>query len=312
MIFPGPQAASPERPRHTPYDGGHPLFRIGLSPLDLADWIEVDERLDAYLAEKARLTRLDRDAVFAAEAGSEDAQAEVLALLVRHLPQRFPAIYRLEGSTMDVGGRRVDLSASPPLERAAAMVQEDLLLMRRGEAGWRLAAGSLCFPSSWRLREKFGLPLQEIHAPVPDFGPKTRNAGVITRIFDNLKPDQPVRRMNWSIYGNDRLHHPEREGERLELARGSGELLRSFLRVEYQTLRKLAVSGDILFTVRIHLDPIRCLETHPDRARLVAGLIAALRGLDDRQLAYKGLQAVRDRLTDEIAVLGAVEAAIRS
>ena len=44
--------------------------------------------------------------------------------------------------------------------------------MRRGEDGWRLAAGSLCFPSSWSLDEKFGRPLQEIHAPVPGFGPR--------------------------------------------------------------------------------------------------------------------------------------------
>mgnify|MGYP000846223527 CR=1 FL=1 len=46
-----------------------------------------------------------------------------------------------------------------------------------GEGGWRLAAGSLCFPSSWSLVEKFGKPLQDIHAPVPGFGPGTRSAG---------------------------------------------------------------------------------------------------------------------------------------
>ena len=32
---------------HSPYDGSHPLFRIGLAPLDLADWIEVDDGLGA-------------------------------------------------------------------------------------------------------------------------------------------------------------------------------------------------------------------------------------------------------------------------
>ncbi|TIU52784.1 MAG: DUF3445 domain-containing protein, partial [Mesorhizobium sp.] len=63
-----------------------------------------------------------------------------------------------------------------PLVQASLLVQEDLILMRRDESGWRLAAGSLCFPSSWSLLEKFGKPLQQIHAPVPGFGPGTRPA----------------------------------------------------------------------------------------------------------------------------------------
>ncbi len=43
--------------------------------------------------------------------------------------------------------------------------------MRRGEEGWRLAVGALCFPSSWQLTEKFGKPMSGIHEPVPGFGP---------------------------------------------------------------------------------------------------------------------------------------------
>src|SRR5690606_16434896 len=131
-------------------DGSSRLFQIGLKPLDLADWIEVDANLVAHLAEKDRLRIAHPDEVFVAEPGTEDAQAEVLALLAEHLPARYPEVYRQEGSAIEIvpAGRRVALDAPgvPPLQIAASLVQEDLILMRRGEPGWRLAAGSLSFP----------------------------------------------------------------------------------------------------------------------------------------------------------------------
>jgi hypothetical protein len=42
-------------PAHTPYDGSSKLFTIGLKPLELDGWIEVDENLLGHLAEKRRL-----------------------------------------------------------------------------------------------------------------------------------------------------------------------------------------------------------------------------------------------------------------
>ncbi|MEO7221065.1 MAG: heme-dependent oxidative N-demethylase subunit alpha family protein, partial [Devosia sp.] len=138
---------------HTPYDGSSKLFAIGLKPLDPGEWIEADERLPADLAEKERLAATRWNEVFAAEAGTEAAQSEVLALLVEHLPVRIPELYRRNGEAMTIvpAGRDVALDAAPALWTAARLVQEDLVLMRQGEAGWRVAAASLSFPSSWRL-----------------------------------------------------------------------------------------------------------------------------------------------------------------
>ena len=89
--------------------------------------------------------------------------------------------------------------------------------MRRDDSGWRLAAGSLCFPSSWSLVEKFGRPLQEIHAPVPGFGPGTRPAELINRMFDGLQ-GQAVERFNWSIQADDALYQPLSNVERIDRA----------------------------------------------------------------------------------------------
>ncbi|WP_137933547.1 heme-dependent oxidative N-demethylase family protein [Mesorhizobium comanense] len=294
-------------PTHTPYDGTSKLFTIGLKPLDPADWIEVDSNLAPYLAEKRRLYAEIPDRVFVEEDGTRDAQQEVLDLLGAYLPERFPDTYR----RTDAGIKVADTSTHPalpsglaeaPLVGASLLVQEDLILMRRDDSGWRLAAGSLCFPSSWSLTEKFGKPLQRIHEPVPGFGPGTRPAELINRMFDGLQ-GQAVERYNWSIQADSALYHPLSNVERIDRATNrpsrfpDGDVrAHAFIRVERQTLRKLPASRDILFTIRIHLDPLAILERHPDRATLAMSFAAQLEALDTAQLDYKGMTADRDRL----------------
>ena len=296
-------------PIHAPYDGSSKPFTIGLKPLDLADWIEIDDTFDLQLREKRRLEAEIPGEVFVAEAGTEDAQREVLDLLRVHLVQRFPDRYRAGCKGIAIAGHPAlateAMRTLPPLRAAASLVQEDLILMRRGEDGWRLCAGSLCFPSSWSLREKFSKPLHEIHAPVPGFGGGTRNADLIARIFDRLAVEQPVVRRNWSIQSGTDLYRPALRSERamVEVERPSkfpGGVIRvhCFIRIERQTLRKLPKSGDILFTIRTHLDPLAALARHPDGSALAASFAAQLRGLDSRELDYKGLSADRDRLVE--------------
>jgi dimethylamine monooxygenase subunit A len=298
-------------PAHTPYDGSSKLFTIGLKPLDPADWIEVDGHLLPYLAEKRRLYAEIPERVFVEQDGTRDAQQEVLELLGAYLPERFPDTHRRSDAGVAVVGAtsRPTIPSSlagAPLVAASLLVQEDLILMRRGEDGWRLVAGSLCFPSSWSLVEKFGKPLQQIHEPVPGFGPGTRPADVINRMFDGLQ-GQAVERYNWSIQSGDALYHPLSNIERIDRATSrptrflDGDVkTHAFIRVERQTLRKLPASRDILFTIRIHLDPLAVLARHPDRATLAASFAAQLEALDVAQLDYKGLTSDRDRL---IAVL---------
>jgi len=281
---------------HTPYDGSSKLFTIGVKPLDPAEWIDVDGNLLAYLDEKDRLAERVPEKIFVAEPGTEDAQAEVLTLLADHLPERYPEVYQRIGPQIDIvpAFRRVRLDAPyPPLLIAGGLVQEDLVLMRRGDDGWRLAAAHLCFPSSWRLHEKFGKALQEIHAPVPDFGRDTRNANVIERMFDNLRAEQPVLRWNWSLHADDVLHHPHSAGQ---WRFGDEKIDSLYFRLERQTLRKLPQSGDILFTIRIYLDPLEAMEQQPNAAELAQALIGQLQAYTPAQLDYKGLTMERDRL----------------
>ena len=315
----------------TPYDGSSEPFTIGLKPLDLADWLDVDATFDAQLAEKRRLYAEIPDKVFVEEPDTRAAQQEVLDLIEAHLaeagaaspppltpprkgegdsetltpPSPLRGGVRGGGTSPDNGGGQCN---TPPLVAASLLVQEDLILMRKGEDGWRLAAGSLCFPSSWTLTEKFGLPIHEIHRPVPDFGAGSRNNELITRMFDRLH--QPVLRWNWSIQAGGALYHPLSNAGREERATtrpsrfGDADVnAAAFIRVERQTLRKLPLSGDILFTIRIYLDPLGWIVRHPDRAPIAQSFARQLMALDAAQLDYKGLTADRNRL---VAALEAI------
>ncbi|MBW8733185.1 MAG: DUF3445 domain-containing protein [Asticcacaulis sp.] len=293
---------------HTPYDGSSKLFTIGLKPLDLRDWIDVDDNLLAYLDEKDRLAVRVPHEIFGALPGSEDAQAEVLMLLADHLPDRFPDIYMRLGAQIDVvpafRRARLDDPLTPPLLIASSLVQEDLVVLQKRDDGWTVTAGALAFPSSWRLSDKLGRPMHDVHGPVPGFNAGTRNAAMIERMFDNLKPELPVMRWNWSLYGDADLHHPEpgNSGRRF----GDGEVAEHvFLRLERQTLRRLPNSGAILFTIRIYIDALEALESHSDGPVIARALIAQIHELTPEQAAYKGLTNDRDALVRRLEGLAA-------
>ena len=248
------------------------------------------------------------DKVFVAEAGTEAAQQEVLELIAGHFQTYFPELRPTLDASIEAAA--TSSLAAHPLKTASLLVQEDLVLMRRGEDGWRLAAASLCFPSAWSLEEKFGRPLQDIHTPVPGFGRGTRTADIIHRIFDNLAVEQPVERLNWSLQAGGDLYQPLSNAARIDRAQ-TGR--RAFPKPTSRptpssasSARRCAscrLSGDILFTIRIHLDPMPVLERHPERASLAASFAAQLAALDTAQLDYKGLAADRDRLVARLTAM---------
>ncbi len=286
------------RPPRTPYDGSSSPFTIGLRPLDIRRWTEPDEELAGELTEKRRLFGLYADDIFMEAQDSRAGQQECLNLLSDYLQREHGEIYRRSGNVMHVAGHTVDLSdaAMPPLLRAGFLVQDDLVLMRRREDGWQIAAAHLSFPSSWSLKEKFGRPMEEVHAAVPGFQAGTRNATLVNRIFDGLHPDQPAERFNWSINWRHALFHPQTAKLPVEPSSTAVAADRAIVRVERQTLHKLPVSGDIVFTIRIYLDAIRAFATHPTGAELAERLAAQLEALTEAQVNYKGLAEKRDEL----------------
>lgn len=288
----------PSRPIYAPYAEAGPGFHIGLKLLDPTHWMEPDHQAEAQFANKAKLLSARHGDVVATALGSEPAQRELLSLLTAYLLRQFPDQYRREGRIIHISplGITVDVEdeALQPIDRAGRLVQEDLCLLEAGQGSYSLTAASLCAPSAWRLADKIGRPLIEIHAPVPGYADPMGKR--VDRVFAHMKVDQPVWRANWSVMSEPTLFldgSHDRSPARLVglIPQTAGD--RVFLRVERQTLRRLPETGAVVFTIKTHIDPLSSISGSPD---LVDGLHRAVTGMPQDMAAYKAMEPIREAL----------------
>lgn len=246
---------------------GRPLrLSLGLRPLDLEEWLEVDESYRAEVAEKARLLAERHDEVVAVMAAGDQAAREAALLVQEWVRIHHPAL------------------ASPPsqrahpLEVAARLVQEDLCVLTAGPQGYLLTAAVVCFPSRWHLRDKMGATVAGIHGPVPGYeqiGP------VVDLTLARLQEGRPLWRANWTIVDDPALFLPTGHhdyGAAVDIA----DLV---FRVERQTLRRLPGTGAVLFTIRTYRAPLHRVAASPESARRLAD---SLQTASPELVRYKG------------------------
>ena len=247
---------------------------MGLRPLDLDHWLEVDDRRDDELEQKRQLLDTVFDVVVATNPEGDEGSRELLGEVTRYLDAHQPEL------TIEV--RREE----HPIVAAARLVQEDLCVLVRSDV-WRLQAACVCFPSRWNLASKLGTTLDDIHRPVPTYDVELSRP--TNAFFERLKSDRSFWRLNWTLIDSPALHQPTS-------ARRSphGELADWFFRVERQTLRRLPESGAIVFTIHNYVASAKELcEAHEDfGATLLLNLDTAPPAMQE----YKGWVGVADRL----------------
>lgn len=259
-------------PPFLPFRSGPPVFAPKLAPISVDAWLRPDTEA-SWLEAKGALMRSQAEEVSVGLGQNLEAADEAGALVCAA-----------------IGGGEDGWASA--LERAAAAVSDDLcVLIRDGEA-WRLGPAVVCAPTFWRLRDMVGRTLGGLHDAVPGGDPEL--AGRIARVFDGLRPELVLERFNWTVQvGADRFT-PSSAPLKARAAEAdlsqAGALLH--LRVERQTLRKLPMSGAVLFTIRIVIDPLRAAIADPDDQRRFA---AAWRGASPEVRRYKGWPAY-DRL----------------
>lgn len=145
---------------------------------------------------------------------------------------------------------------------AAAVAQPDDLCVLSPEPGWPLVAGAVLFPSHWRLADKLGRPLTEVHGPVPGFAGDL--AGKVDRFLDRLRPGQVAWRRNVLLHRDGELHSPVPSTDDVPPKSW-------WLRSERQTFRRLPATGAMLFTIAVDTAPLASLDP-ADRQRLAAWL----------------------------------------
>lgn len=217
----------------------------GVLPLDLQDWVGIDDAFAGQMAERDRLIADKPDAVHALLAEARPAADELYALLLAKVAA-LPGYRCAQGAVTRPDGVTVALDAEQPLRTLGRLVQEDLCLMQAGEAGHRLTGAILCFPASWTLAQKLGRPLLSIHESV---APYTDDVGRrVQRMFDAIRPDQPLWRMNYLTYDDAALHQPRLEGQRRPRPEGH-----FFVRCERQCFIRLPQTRAVVFSIHSYV-----------------------------------------------------------
>ena len=278
-----------------PIETGPYRMAMNLVTVPETAWFEIDSLYPAEMAERRRLLAERHGEVFAAEPASAPARAETLAMVLDHLTATYPDWFARDGDSVHVRltGETLAVSAYDPLELAGRLVQEDLCLIEMSPEGPRLTAAVLCFPSRWRLMEKFALPLAQVHGAVPFYGEKL--ARPVDRFMAHVRPGPITVRRNWSMMDDPTLFQPtgkwRTSHEATITPENAGERL--YLRVERQSLRRLPVSGAVLFGIRVHVYPLARVASAPEDA---ATLAAAVRALPPETAHYKSLPMFQESL----------------
>lgn len=233
----------------------------GILPVEGEDWLRVDDAYAAQMAERARLIAAVPEVVHGLLPEARPAAEELYDRVLQRLSQE-PGFRIGRDEALRPDGVTVALDRSAPLLTLGHLVQEDLCLMQQAGEESRLTGGILCFPASWSLRQKLGRAMVSIHEPV-----KPYDEGVarrVQRLFDAIRPEQALWRMNFLTYDDHVLHQPRAEGQRRP--RPTGHF---FVRCERQCLLRLPQTRAVVFTIHTYVVLAETL-TPEEQAALMA------------------------------------------
>lgn len=225
-----------------------------------------------------------------------------------YLPERYPSMFQktTTGITNKVTNETFNITQRPlaedPMATAARLVQDDLALMfERPDGEYYLLAGAILLAGFWRLSDKFGMRLSEIHTSgdVPQYREKLEKG--MMNFFRRLKPEEPVVRNNYFIQVDDSLPWSHSIGSEdaetvsWNTAEKNKAVEHHFFRSERQSLRRLPKSGAVVFTIRTYFEPITEIVKEP----YVPGRLAsAIRSWGDDVSRYKGKQKYEEVLLE--------------
>ncbi|KAI4710377.1 hypothetical protein J4E89_004832 [Alternaria sp. Ai002NY15] len=194
---------------------------MGLRNMQWDEWIELDNQYMEFHRLKAE--RIEERGAKCIKTAPEavPAAVELLEELSSYLPQRYPTVFQTippsegtkngfrnlaTGEIFDVERLERNGVKEDAMEMCARLVQDDLAIMVEKEDGqYYLLAGAILLAGFWRLEDKFGMPLSEIHTSgdVPGF--KTKLEKPMSNFFRRIQPQSPVLRNNYFIQVDDNL-----------------------------------------------------------------------------------------------------------
>ncbi|KAE9404499.1 hypothetical protein BT96DRAFT_1016311 [Gymnopus androsaceus JB14] len=342
---------------YRPFRWGAYHVTMGIRDMPWNEWIELDNQLASYYYIKkhriatrgTNVVRVLPDRPGVVKSASH-AAIELVHELADYLSKRYPDTFTVSRSawghissitivpvneTLDLPPplvtknslelRQVSIEEAEHAMRVSALlVQDDLVLMVEGADGqYYFQGGAICLPGFWRMRDKIGMSLEEIHIQghVPQYETKLHNS--MNRYFKRAAVDKPIVRNNYffqvippkdirrpveltsqssaePVFENDGIVDPEElawsattNGFEERFTHGNRSIPDKpvpistenlRLRTERQSLRRLPLSGAIAFTAHTYVVPLEDLAKEPG---IPARLASAIRSWPEDVLKYK-------------------------
>lgn len=261
-------------------------WRLGLRPLDLADWFDDGPDATGWIADKQRILTDHAATAFAVLDDIEPESAEVAIAIAEHLTAR--------------AGTTIELPADQhPLEAASRLVAEDLVLMVVRGGGLVVGGGSVCFPNRWDLRSKLGRTLREVHAPVALLNDQLGDS--VDRFLERLAPERAYWRLGWGIIDVPDGYTPVDGTGPHRPSRPRPDDL--YVRVERETLRRFPLTDCVLFTIRTYVSPLGVVARDPLARERIAALVDSMPA---EVRDYKDLRAIGDDVVRHLRPSGRI------
>ncbi|KAE8364566.1 hypothetical protein BDV27DRAFT_112469 [Aspergillus caelatus] len=251
---------------------------MSLTKLETDWWIELENTYKQRIAQRKDLYARHGDAVLGWLPGSELACKELMEMVLQFICARYPQYFSLVDSRIlqnRILGVEQDIRSKHPLEVLLDNVPEDFGLMLRDDTtgNYFLRAGVICSALGWNVGTKIGLQLHHIHGSVPDYREKMQFS--MDRFFTKMPTDKPIQRGSWGLEVGQPLYMPKGDPhEKLRLNQDPNlQLEDCYLRVDWQTLRRLPLSGAIVFNFKALFTPVTEFRDEPGVPALITKVL---------------------------------------
>ncbi|KAL8946517.1 MAG: hypothetical protein Q9222_007103, partial [Ikaeria aurantiellina] len=230
-------------------------------------WLELEHTYAERIAERKGLVAKYSKMVLDYLPGSELGCKEVMEMALQFLCARYPHYFWLSYSN-DKGHvfhngilhNETIIKDMHPLHVLLENVPEDFAVMIRNpdDGYYYFRAGLLCSSLGWNVSTKLGMQLKQIHEPIPDYKEKMEFS--MDRYFSKMPSSRPIQRGSWGLEVDTPLFMPPGDPHEAyrdyQMDPAQLTLSRVHLRVDWQTLRRLPLSGAIIFNFKALFTPI--------------------------------------------------------
>ncbi|KAM7210510.1 Protein of unknown function (DUF3445) domain containing protein [Rhypophila decipiens] len=265
---------------------------MALMKFDPDYWVELERNYLPTMAARKALLAEHPTRIFFHQPASDLATRELMELVLTFLVNRYPQHFRLsDNSTIfhnNLLKTTTNLLTTHSLTVLFENVPEDYCLMLRNPADgfYYLRAAMTCSSVGWNIGQHRDKPLKDIHTHVPDY---SKMAMSMDRWFSKVASDTPVMRCSWSLEDWEVMFTtPEIQPNWTRSAFAACPEKLTYkdirLRCDAQTLRRLPISGAVVFNFKVVITPLDELREEPYIPRL---LYTILEGGKENLIEYK-------------------------